>query len=526
MTIRYVGPGGDNGNSGLTWALRKLTLNGVEDTPIVAGDVVYIGPGVYRETLSCDVDGSSGNEIDYIGDITGENTDGVGGLVRITGLATEDSYPAARSVCASANSKDYRRFYNIYFGENTGAAFDGELVTVGGIDMLAVEFHNCVFGSSATSDTDGACGISFVPTYSAGPFGQYVIKNCWFSSNERGATKVRGSTQAVNALIENCFSWGAATENSYSAYGFVEGGLSEVRHCTAYYHRYLSAHTAAAGDDLIYDCLLLSHHEGIQDTSCDDSVEDYNAWSNCGQTCKTGGNSITANMSLQTPLLYAGFKLPWDRFEPVGYSANIYHTPETVIDTDIYGLSRPGGAKQTYGAIQYKGVIRDSSEYRTGPSSLRLDDASKHIVSIPVSGTKGIKVDVFVKREADYSGTNPQLVLSFPTQTPITVTDVGSTGAYNRLKATVTPGANDRWLQIQLISNNTATSGDYQVWFDDLKIVTSKASIPTMKWATAEIPLFCFSLDNVADPWITPTIPVPVFQGDFRTYYPMPSNPT
>ena len=45
----YVGPGGNDGNNGTSWALRKLTLNGAEDIPVVPGDVVWVGPGVYRE---------------------------------------------------------------------------------------------------------------------------------------------------------------------------------------------------------------------------------------------------------------------------------------------------------------------------------------------------------------------------------------------------------------------------------------------------------------------------------------------
>lgn len=58
MTIRYVGFGGNNSNNGLTWATRKLTLNGAEDSPVVAGDKVYVGGGTYRELLTTDVSGS------------------------------------------------------------------------------------------------------------------------------------------------------------------------------------------------------------------------------------------------------------------------------------------------------------------------------------------------------------------------------------------------------------------------------------------------------------------------------------
>src|SRR3989304_7878159 len=59
MPTYYVGPGGNDGNSGLTWALRKLTLNGAEDTPVAAGDICWVGPGVYRELLTDDISGAN-----------------------------------------------------------------------------------------------------------------------------------------------------------------------------------------------------------------------------------------------------------------------------------------------------------------------------------------------------------------------------------------------------------------------------------------------------------------------------------
>ena len=75
MTTYYVGSGGSDAADGLSWANRKLTLNGAEDVSVAAGDTVYVGPGVYRHTLTVDVSGSAGNIITYIADVTGQNTD-------------------------------------------------------------------------------------------------------------------------------------------------------------------------------------------------------------------------------------------------------------------------------------------------------------------------------------------------------------------------------------------------------------------------------------------------------------------
>ena len=47
MTTYYVGIGGSDANNGLSWANRKLTLNGAEDVPVAAGDTVYVGDAGY-----------------------------------------------------------------------------------------------------------------------------------------------------------------------------------------------------------------------------------------------------------------------------------------------------------------------------------------------------------------------------------------------------------------------------------------------------------------------------------------------
>src|SRR3989304_345197 len=106
MTIYYVGPGGNDANNGLSWANRKLTLNGAEDVPVAAGDTVYVGPGVYREGLVLDVDGSVGNIITYIADVTGQETGGGGGIVRITGRDNDQT--ATRANAISGVGRDYR----------------------------------------------------------------------------------------------------------------------------------------------------------------------------------------------------------------------------------------------------------------------------------------------------------------------------------------------------------------------------------------------------------------------------------
>src|SRR3989304_2901889 len=85
MTVYYVGPGGNDANNGLSWANRKLTLNGAEDVPVAAGDTVYVGPGGYRGGLG---------------------RGGGGGIVRITG--SDNDQTATRANAISGVGRHYR----------------------------------------------------------------------------------------------------------------------------------------------------------------------------------------------------------------------------------------------------------------------------------------------------------------------------------------------------------------------------------------------------------------------------------
>src|SRR3990172_3301306 len=200
MTTRYVGPGGSDANSGLTWALRKLTLNGVEDTPVVAGDTVYVGPGTYRELLTVDVSGTAGNPITYIGDYSGVNTDGVGGVVRITG--SDNDQTAIRGNCISAVAKNYRSFTGFLFDTTSGVMITS---TSGGTNWT---FDQCCFTPGANDN---------INLFGAG--GGHTIQNCIFRTHASFRSMwIWHSSVFDNAsdLIQNCvfLTYGSAVSDS------------------------------------------------------------------------------------------------------------------------------------------------------------------------------------------------------------------------------------------------------------------------------------------------------------------------
>jgi len=507
MTVRYVGKGGSDVNDGLSWANRKLTLNGVEDTPVVAGDTVYVGPGIYRESLTTDVSGSSGNVITYIGDVTGANTDGIGGMIRITGSNDDAAYPNARDRLITI-THNYRTFRGFYMGQSTYIS-NSHMVYIDGSTQAVTNiiFEYCYFTMDACSSST-AGGIVFNTPISGNS--DFTVRNCIFENISQGTLKIWGisTNYDTSSIIENCLVYGS-DDRAFGIgqmYGNTIRGVTGHNTSVPVYTNYQDA----GNNNYVHDNFFRMSQTAIEEGVGNTIVEDYNFF--CGVLSaglSEGANSISSYLPVNAPLLRSGYKFPWGKTEIPNYNDNIYMSDTSSLSKDLYGLSRPGSGKRTRGAIQFMGVERDTSEYKVSPSSLKMADASKSITNLPVNAGGKIRVRLSVKREANYAGTAPQLVLQLSTQSEVVVTDTGSTGTWNRLVNSVTPSQEDRWLKIELRSNNTASSGNYAVWFDDIKVQAKDGIIPTMKWVTNEILIFAFPLRDLVDPWIAPTIPVP-----------------
>jgi hypothetical protein len=277
MTTRYVGPGGSDANSGLTWALRKLTLNGVEDTPVVAGDTVYVGPGTYRETLTVDVSGSSGSPITYVGDYLGTNTDGAGGPVRITGSNNDSTATRANGITATA--KDYRTFQNLAF----------DLFTAGQA-CLASNCDNWIIDGCAYQ---GLAAIEFQSTSLSA-----TIKNCFFMSVTNYYGLYFNHTSVVdNAghLVSNCVFLSGTGAIQISRVGgiTVQNSLFFGR---AVFTIVISTALTVGQTVTVNNCIFLGNNHSLDATVTGEIVENYNAFHACGvprTNVNTGADSNT-----------------------------------------------------------------------------------------------------------------------------------------------------------------------------------------------------------------------------------------
>lgn len=279
MTTYYVGTGGNNSNDGTTWANRKLTLNGAEDIPVTAGDTVYVGPGTYRETLTVDVSGSSGSPITYIGDYSGDHTDGTGGMVRITG--SDNDQTTARNNVITASGKHYRTFRG--FTMDMGNA-SHHMVNIGGGSS------NWIVEQCALVQTGGENII-----YIEGAGSGNTVRRCLLGlSNGTGIRFSHSSTTSdTGHVVENCIFLAART----AGIGIVRVGGITVRNCTLIgCADGIAVWTALAGGQVttVNNCIITASNAALKATTTAEFVENYNAlFSNASarSNVSTGANS-------------------------------------------------------------------------------------------------------------------------------------------------------------------------------------------------------------------------------------------
>ena len=285
MATYKVGIGGNDANDGSTWALRKLTLNGAEDIPVAAGDIIHVGPGTYRELLTIDVSGSAGNPITYIGDYSGALTDSVGGVVRITG--SNNDITATRASCITATSKDYRTFRGFKLDLSTSR----NLYTETGC-------RNWIIDQLYLGDS-GWWGIQFNQ-----PGLDNVIKNSYFLHGRRGGY---GGLYLYNGTglddrnfsIENCIFQSRYGVNSNSV-----GGVS-IKNCSfvnvALYGVYVAAALTAGQTITVNNCILNGVNTcALSAQVLGEIIEDYNSFYN--NTADRVNVAVGANSNTYPPL--------------------------------------------------------------------------------------------------------------------------------------------------------------------------------------------------------------------------------
>jgi len=471
MTTYYVGPGGSDSNNGQSWANRKLTLNGAEDIPVSAGDTVYVGPGTYRESLTLDVSGSSGQPITYVGDVTGEYTDGVGGEVRITGSNDDKTETRSEGILVNNVTRDYRTFRGLRFDMHSTANI--RFVSTYGCDNWIIE--DCVFTPSVNAQD----AISFPASIPAGE--TITIRRCLFNTMNTAIYLWAVSERSISMTIENC----VFLINTYNAIDTTRVYGMTFKNCS-----FLAAsQIGGLGGDAIdvsfvtsgnqiyfYNCIIYKCRYFTDNTNT--IIEDHTFYvpnttdAACRFNVSKGSNSITRNILIAPQLLLEGHYFQNTLLDFLPESAiTQYGCANTPPSDDFYGITRPTtDSKKTRGAIQYNAIQRETSTVPAGElESIKMPDAGEHHIFIPITGKK-MTFSLEVHRETNYAGTNPQMIIKQPGQSDDTTTDVGSSGQFNELSTSLTPASTPPYVVLVFKSNNTATSGNYATYFGKFEV--------------------------------------------------------
>jgi hypothetical protein len=342
MTTYYVGPSAAGDEDGSSWANRYGSLNDAENTPVVAGDTVYVGPGTYRELLTCDVSGSSGNLISYIGDYTGEHTDGVGGVIRITG--SDNDTTRTRDRCIYSNSKNYRLFRGF------------------SMDMVAEE---CIQFTSSNYWTIDECCFSFFDNYALFiPYSNNAtISNCYFLGtlgDYLSSIRFYGApTDDTANVISNCIFDGGYRgiwADSVGGVTIKNSAIMKMAGAGVYSASLSTDQTTTANN-----CLLLNCSVALESDDSDEFDEDYNSIVDC-LTARTnvnvGGNSNTYPALFDTRWFHElanGGRLVTP-FDLASYSELIDVAGTSPTTTDMRGTSAINSVRE-WGSLEYDSTL-------------------------------------------------------------------------------------------------------------------------------------------------------------------------
>lgn len=307
MTTYYVRRTGSDAaagtSAGAAWATIGKALGA---SGIASGDTVYIGAGIYRESVTVAMT-SATVETKVVGDITGQYTGDAGEIVW-TNYTTSDHVAAVTTAPLILSARDYLTFQNITFVSGSTApcinAASGS---------TNINFSVCTFLSYVSGN-----GISFTNAY--GVSGTLSIDRCIFFVLRGIGINITlasgsGADYDVNTTIKNCLVMGAVTGASSgivvtsSGTSANYGGGVDILNCTI-----ISAGTGVttttARISLTYPCTLnnciIMANTGIVANTSGQLIENYNfLFANTLRTNVTAGaQSISDNTTV--PLFDVG----------------------------------------------------------------------------------------------------------------------------------------------------------------------------------------------------------------------------
>lgn len=344
MTRYYVGIGGNDANAGTTWALRRLTITSGLTLLAVAGDELVVGAGTYRETVTLGAGGAAGVPKLLTGDYLGRLTDGVGGIVRITG--SDNDQTATRANCITATTQSYWTIDGFLCEFTTSHVVN--LIT----SCVGITIYRCVLATI----TPG--GVFPIQITGAGQSGIQVLNSVVIVGPSGRGIYINNGAPVANAamLIAGCLFLGSNA--STCIYDTNVGGVT-VNGNTFYsgaYGFYNNSAIVGAAISVTNNIFSRCSYGVNTAGALGDIVEDYNTFSGC-TTDRTnvavGAHSVTYppfyDSRVYLEAMYGGrLTTPYD----IASYSQLIGLASGAPATDMRGTGTVGAAREM-GALEY-----------------------------------------------------------------------------------------------------------------------------------------------------------------------------
>ncbi len=507
MSNKYVRKTGSDANAGTSKGAAYLTvLKALQN--VSAGDTVYIGAGVYRESGLVNTNaGSAGSPITIQGDIDGSQTDDAG-LVRITASADDNAFTNTN---VFANTKNYITYDRLWLDFSSGSALKSTgtnniakncWITLfkgtGGVEFTGVdcETDNCRVWNAVTGQAgivlSGGGGIAD-SNYVQGMFGggqaqgiaiTVVAGHLTITAKNNFVRDITPEGGAPDAgIYMNVNSVANAIVNLYNNTIIrVKGGGANAS------DGILVANTVATTVPNIYNNYIQDVQSGagtnnsyairIQGTAPSVINGDYNAWA----ICRDGVSGYTANThDKNNASSYNAIIEPLPNGLGGQDLALILDSAGNCIDTgintnaptvDIRGFPRGGMFGWDIGAIERQGVVsKDATTYNVTPST-NIHGAGFQDFKIAVNSGKVYTITAQLSRDTAYgAGTQPSLtVLANGVGMSGTISFTGSADTFQScaIPTTSMTASADGVITIRFQAYSTVANAD--AWIDSITV--------------------------------------------------------
>lgn len=498
MATYYIRKTGNNSSAGTSAGTAWLTLGKALST-VASGDTVYVGAGVYREVVTVSITSPTA-ETKFVADVEGDRT-GDPGEVRWTARTTNDKTAPAASYLCDLAGRDYFTFQRFVFEGGTAGGFDAGTTAT----STNVTFSDCTFITGAGGGGDDNL-IRW--TNASGAAANWVVERCVFLGAKTrfifldGVT-TGGSDYDVGFVVRNCLFLGGPSAATLLTTAVIDGSSSGGM--------YSSGGGGAPGGLVVMNCTCLvggvdfvrldSSYStsvpalvknnfvvggGLYAASSGQITEDYNCIvSGTPRTNVSSGTNSKTGTSY-APLVHVGqeyqqLRLPRPFGTPTVDSpllafGNAASSPSP-LSADFLARPRPSGGGPTWasaslaaGYLEHHDFgVKETTTVDAG-SSVKVAGPGDLEVLVPVDAAS-TTITVKVRRDGSYGGgTLPQIVLLANNELGVatqTVTDVGSSGAFNTLSLSAfTPSAKG-WVTLRLVSSS---AGSGSVYWDTVSV--------------------------------------------------------